>query len=166
MGLLLGFRTESCGTKFREVIKENVRLWMSQYFASSHRNCKINAESKWKSRIQQYMKSFQVNFRLKRESRPVFVTWKLHLLDLFHAYSLITRIILTTSKEKLHMNTRVCYFSKDMELKPESLGEDAHFICQERQTFGVANGVSGWPRKGIDSEIFARELMMNYLNAL
>jgi protein phosphatase PTC7 len=46
------------------------------------------------------------------------------------------------------------------------LGEDAHFICQERQTFGVADGVGGWAMKGIDSGIFARELMSNYLTAL
>jgi protein phosphatase PTC7 len=57
-------------------------------------------------------------------------------------------------------------FLKKLELNPESLGEDAHFICQERQTFGVVDGVGGWAMKGIDSGIFARELMSNYLTAL
>jgi protein phosphatase PTC7 len=57
-------------------------------------------------------------------------------------------------------------FLKKLESNPESLGEDAHFICQERQTFGVADGVGGRAMKGIDSGIFARELMSNYLTAL
>ncbi|KAJ6423540.1 hypothetical protein OIU84_024496 [Salix udensis] len=35
-----------------------------------------------------------------------------------------------------------------------------------RQAFGVADGVGGWARKGIDSGIFARELMSNYLASL
>lgn len=64
------------------------------------------------------------------------------------------------------MNLGFCYFPKKLESNPESLGEDAHFICQERQTFGVADGVGGWAMKGIDSGIFARELMSNYLTAL
>ncbi|KAL9383474.1 hypothetical protein Peur_023797 [Populus x canadensis] len=70
------------------------------------------------------------------------------------------------SKGKLKMNLGFCYFPKKLESNPESLGEDAHFICEERQTFGVADGVGGWAMKGIDSGVFARELMSNYLTAL
>lgn len=70
------------------------------------------------------------------------------------------------SGEKLRMNMGTCYFPKDIESNPESLGQDAHFICQERQTFGVADGVGGWAKKGIDSGIFARELMSNCLTSL
>lgn len=51
------------------------------------------------------------------------------------------------------------YLAKKNDLKP--LGEDAHFICDEQQTIGVADGVGGWARMGIDSGIYARELMDN-----
>uniref|UniRef100_A0A6N2LZG3 Protein phosphatase n=1 Tax=Salix viminalis TaxID=40686 RepID=A0A6N2LZG3_SALVM len=70
------------------------------------------------------------------------------------------------SSGRLKMDMGTCYFPKDFDSNPESLGQDAHFICQERQAFGVADGVGGWARKGIDSGIFARELMSNYLASL
>jgi|UniRef100_A0A2K1YI60 protein phosphatase PTC7 len=53
------------------------------------------------------------------------------------------------SKGNLKMNLGFCYLPKKLESNPESLGEDAHFICQKRQTFGVADGVGGWAMKGI-----------------
>ncbi|CAK7324738.1 unnamed protein product, partial [Dovyalis caffra] len=51
------------------------------------------------------------------------------------------------SRQKLKM-----HFPKDTELNPESLGEEAHFVFQETQTFGVANDVGGWAKKGLPSE--------------
>ncbi|OIT38084.1 PREDICTED: probable protein phosphatase 2C 55 [Nicotiana attenuata] len=51
------------------------------------------------------------------------------------------------------------YIPKTNEEKP--LGEDAHFICAEEQTIGVADGVGGWAKKGIDSGKYSRELMEN-----
>ena len=37
-----------------------------------------------------------------------------------------------------------------------SLGEDAHFICEEQQVTGVADGVGSWARCGIDAGQYAR----------
>ncbi|XP_057467048.1 probable protein phosphatase 2C 55 [Actinidia eriantha] len=51
------------------------------------------------------------------------------------------------------------YIPKCDELKP--LGDDAHFICAEHQTIGVADGVGGWAKKGVDPGEYARELMAN-----
>lgn len=48
---------------------------------------------------------------------------------------------------------------KDDPEKPE--GEDAYFVCSETQTIGVADGVGGWCKKGIDAGKYARDLMEN-----
>ncbi|KAF7148454.1 hypothetical protein RHSIM_Rhsim03G0031700 [Rhododendron simsii] len=56
------------------------------------------------------------------------------------------------------------YIPKYNELKP--LGEDSHFICAEKQIFGVADGVGGWAKKGIDPGEYARELMENAVFAI
>ncbi|KAF3652874.1 hypothetical protein T459_03125 [Capsicum annuum] len=49
------------------------------------------------------------------------------------------------------------YIPKVNDEKP--LGEDASFICVKEQTIGVADGVGGWAKKGIDSGVYSRELM-------
>jgi len=41
------------------------------------------------------------------------------------------------------------------------LGEDAHFICIEEEIIGVADGVGGWVKKGIDSGEYSRQLVRN-----
>lgn len=46
------------------------------------------------------------------------------------------------------------------------LGDDAHFICEEKQTIGVADGVGGWAAMGVDSGEYARQLMANSLKAM
>ncbi|XP_055817678.1 probable protein phosphatase 2C 55 [Solanum dulcamara] len=51
------------------------------------------------------------------------------------------------------------YIPKLNEEKP--LGEDASFICAKEQTIGVADGVGGWGKKGVDSGEYSRELMKN-----
>ncbi|KAM7508941.1 hypothetical protein LguiA_019394 [Lonicera macranthoides] len=56
------------------------------------------------------------------------------------------------------------YIPKKNPLKP--LGEDAHFISPRHQTLGVADGVGGWARRGIDAGEYARELMNNCVYAL
>ncbi|CAF1985715.1 hypothetical protein HID58_075920 [Brassica napus] len=38
-------------------------------------------------------------------------------------------------------------------------GEDAHFICDEEQAIGVADGVGGWAEVGVNAGLFSRELM-------
>ncbi|XP_019070846.2 probable protein phosphatase 2C 80 [Solanum lycopersicum] len=51
------------------------------------------------------------------------------------------------------------YIPKLNPAKP--LGEDASFICLNKQVIGVADGVGGWAKKGIDSGMYSRELMKN-----
>ncbi|KAK4840368.1 hypothetical protein QYF36_007087 [Acer negundo] len=50
--------------------------------------------------------------------------------------------------------------------KSRRCGQDAHFLCREKQTLGVADGVGGWLKKGIDSGKYSRELLKNYVAAL
>ncbi|KAL2531304.1 putative protein phosphatase 2C 55 [Abeliophyllum distichum] len=59
----------------------------------------------------------------------------------------------------LKMISAAFYIPKNNPLKP--LGDDAHFICELEQTIGVADGVDGWSKKGIDAGIYARNLMSN-----
>ncbi|KAL0359589.1 UNVERIFIED_CONTAM: putative protein phosphatase 2C 55 [Sesamum angustifolium] len=69
-----------------------------------------------------------------------------------------------TSGVFLKMSAASIYIPKDNPEKPR--GEDAHFISMEDQTIGVADGVGGWAKVGIDSGEYARQLMMNSVLAL
>ncbi|XP_057950983.1 probable protein phosphatase 2C 55 [Malania oleifera] len=62
-------------------------------------------------------------------------------------------------KENYKMISGSFYIPKDNPSKP--YGEDAHFICAEEQTIGVADGVGGWAKRGIDAGEYARQLMKN-----
>ncbi|GMI95523.1 hypothetical protein like AT4G16580 [Hibiscus trionum] len=53
------------------------------------------------------------------------------------------------------------YIAKDRGSKPQ--GDDSHFICEEMQTIGVADGVGGWTKRGVDAGKYARELINNSL---
>ncbi|KDP30212.1 hypothetical protein JCGZ_16994 [Jatropha curcas] len=66
--------------------------------------------------------------------------------------------------KKLNMKAEAFYIPKDNKDRPQ--GEDSHFICREKLTIGVADGVGGWARKGIDAGEYARELMTNSVIAL
>ena len=50
------------------------------------------------------------------------------------------------------------YIPKDNILKP--VGDDAHFISDDKKTIGVADGVGGWTKEGIDAGEYVRELIM------
>jgi len=50
--------------------------------------------------------------------------------------------------------------------KEETGGEDAHFICEDEQVIGVADGVGGWADLGVDAGQFARELMSHSVDAV
>lgn len=50
--------------------------------------------------------------------------------------------------------------------KEETGGEDAHFICEDAQAIGVADGVGGWADVGVNAGLFARELMAHSLKAI
>ncbi|EEF37380.1 probable protein phosphatase 2C 55 [Ricinus communis] len=65
---------------------------------------------------------------------------------------------------RLKMNIGSFYLPKDNVERP--LGEDAHFVCKEKDTIGVADGVGGWAKKGIDPGKYARELMENCVMVL
>lgn len=45
-------------------------------------------------------------------------------------------------------------------------GDDAYFICGEKQTIGVADGVGGWAKLGVDPGEYARQLMINSFKAI
>ncbi|MCO5576744.1 hypothetical protein L7F22_030562 [Adiantum nelumboides] len=49
--------------------------------------------------------------------------------------------------------------------KQDTGGEDAYFICQDKQVIGVADGVGGWADMGIDAGEYARQLMSQSLLA-
>ncbi|KAI4314871.1 hypothetical protein L6164_027736 [Bauhinia variegata] len=50
--------------------------------------------------------------------------------------------------------------------KEETGGEDAHFICNDGQAIGLADGVSSWADVGVDAGEYARELMSNSIRAI
>ncbi|KAM1202409.1 hypothetical protein ACFX15_017949 [Malus domestica] len=45
-------------------------------------------------------------------------------------------------------------------------GEDAHFICEDAQAIGVADGVGGWADVGVNAGFFSRELMSHSVRAI
>ncbi|KAL0905539.1 hypothetical protein M5K25_023966 [Dendrobium thyrsiflorum] len=45
-------------------------------------------------------------------------------------------------------------------------GEDAHFLCDDEQVIGVADGVGGWADLGVDAGQYAKELMSNAVSAI
>lgn len=47
--------------------------------------------------------------------------------------------------------------------KIQTGGEDAYFICSDKQVVGVADGVGGWAELGVDAGKYARELMSQSL---
>lgn len=50
--------------------------------------------------------------------------------------------------------------------KEETGGEDAHFICEDAQAIGVADGVGGWADVGVNAGHFSRELMSHSVRAI
>ncbi|XP_054801474.1 probable protein phosphatase 2C 55 [Prosopis cineraria] len=70
----------------------------------------------------------------------------------------ISKPSLDHQRPNLKMDVAATYCPKPIPGKP--LGEDS-FICARRNIIGIADGVSGWIRKGIDAGQYARELMQN-----
>ncbi|KAJ9673490.1 hypothetical protein PVL29_023197 [Vitis rotundifolia] len=50
--------------------------------------------------------------------------------------------------------------------KSSPMGDDAHFISKHHQTIGLADGVAGWAKQGIDGGEYARQLMDNCVTTL
>ncbi|XP_058185877.1 probable protein phosphatase 2C 55 [Rhododendron vialii] len=74
-----------------------------------------------------------------------------------NCFSNTERIV--SSKTNLKMVVGSLYLPKEDKLKPR--GEDAHFMCIEEKTIGVADGVGGWAKMGVDAGEYSRELMTN-----
>ena len=56
------------------------------------------------------------------------------------------RIMMEERIQKMDLGSY--YIPKENKNKPK--GEDAHFINKDCQTIGVADGVGGWAKRGID----------------
>ncbi|KAF3439053.1 hypothetical protein FNV43_RR17328 [Rhamnella rubrinervis] len=68
------------------------------------------------------------------------------------------------SQQTLKLLSGSCYLPHPD--KEETGGEDAHFICVDKQVIGVADGVGGWADVGINAGLFSRELMSNSVMAI
>ncbi|KAK3024178.1 hypothetical protein RJ639_043755 [Escallonia herrerae] len=67
-------------------------------------------------------------------------------------------------KERFVMDCGALYLSKG---KSENFqGDDAHFVCAEKGTIGVADGVGGWWSRNVDPGKYARQLMQNCVEAI
>ncbi|KAI5657114.1 hypothetical protein M9H77_25907 [Catharanthus roseus] len=86
---------------------------------------------------------------------------KRSLVTEFKFYASSSRNWCAPFKPRSKMVMGSCYLPKEIEAKP--LGEDAHFISDDEQTIGLADGVGSWAKKGIDAGQYARELMSNVL---
>lgn len=60
-------------------------------------------------------------------------------------------------KRTLKVKAGSCYLPKPKNQRMN--GDDAMFVCEEVMIAGVADGVGGWAREGIDPGEYARELM-------
>ena len=58
------------------------------------------------------------------------------------------------------------YTPKDKAGNAQSQGDDAHFVFAEKNTIGVADGVGGWARYGVDTGKYAHQLMSNVVTAV
>lgn len=67
-------------------------------------------------------------------------------------------------EERVNIVSGSFYIPKDDESNPK--GDDAHFICGQKQTIGIADGVGGWKKSGVNAGEYARELMINSVIAL
>ncbi|KAH7669096.1 Protein-serine/threonine phosphatase protein [Dioscorea alata] len=67
-------------------------------------------------------------------------------------------------KRTLKVKAGSCYLPKPKNQRMN--GDDAMFVCEEVMIAGVADGVGGWAREGIDPGEYARELMAKAEEAL
>ncbi|TQD92650.1 hypothetical protein C1H46_021761 [Malus baccata] len=71
---------------------------------------------------------------------------------------------LTNRPKGLKLLSGSCYLPHPD--KEATGGEDAHFICEDAQAIGVADGVGGWADVGVNAGFFSRELMSHSVRAI
>lgn len=79
-----------------------------------------------------------------------------------HEEHLVESSLVSGQALKLHSGS--CYLPHPD--KEETGGEDAHFICEDEEVIGVADGVGGWAEVGVNAGLFARQLMSNSVSAI
>lgn len=72
--------------------------------------------------------------------------------------------ITTLHRKPLKMLSGSCYLPHPD--KVATGGEDAHFICEDEQAIGVADGVGGWADVGVNAGLYAQELVANSARAI
>ncbi|TQE09105.1 hypothetical protein C1H46_005258 [Malus baccata] len=72
--------------------------------------------------------------------------------------------ILSDQPKALKLLSGSCYLPHPD--KEATGGEDAHFICEDAQAIGVADGVGGWADVGVNAGYFSRELMSHSVRAI
>ena len=77
-------------------------------------------------------------------------------LDLYMHYR-------SLNSKGLRLFSGACYFPHPD--KEFTGGEDAYFICPDKQVIGVADGVGAWADMGVDAGEYARRLMSESLIA-
>ncbi|KAG9451699.1 hypothetical protein H6P81_004603 [Aristolochia fimbriata] len=80
-------------------------------------------------------------------------------LDLFPLPNRTTQKFLNAKLQarKLKLECGSCYIPKEDEEYPR--GQDAHFVCSADNVIGVADGLGGFKKRGIDAGVYARNLM-------
>ncbi|XP_048438634.1 probable protein phosphatase 2C 80 [Pyrus x bretschneideri] len=72
--------------------------------------------------------------------------------------------ILSDQPKALMLPSGSCYLPHPD--KEATGGEDAHFICEDAQAIGVADGVGGWADVGVNAGFFSCELMSHSVRAI
>ncbi|GLJ13620.1 hypothetical protein SUGI_0216510 [Cryptomeria japonica] len=75
--------------------------------------------------------------------------------------SSVDKILDLLGDRVLKLQSGACYLPKE-----KIGGQDAHFICTAEQAIGVADGVGGQTKMGVDSAIYACELMAHSVAAI
>ena len=72
------------------------------------------------------------------------------------------RALKVEQKEYKHNSLRSGIYSKPHPKKVEKGGEDAYFVSADDSVVGMADGVGGWNKKGVDPALFSNELCTNF----
>lgn len=132
-----------------------------------------------------YWENLLLNKQYLKNTWPTLYSVHAHLPDLVQMFKssikLLTRLFNNSASvspnkfcwvdsRKIPDNRTLKLFSGSCYLphpdKEKTGGEDAHFICEDEQAIGVADGVGGWADVGVNAGLYARELMSNSVVAI